>query len=299
MSDRPGKSLTRQEFDAVIRRAAELASTDTEGSEGALTEGELFRIAREVGLSDRHVRTALSEVRTGVVESGTLDRVFGPSFVRAVRVVPGTPDELAERLDDFFVRTQLLHSVRRSKDVLQYRPSLDWASQLARAASFTSRKYYVASAKSVEIHLEEMEPGFTLVDMVVDPGTRGDSVAGGLIGGGTVGTGLGIAAAASLSTAGVALAVASGVGIVVGGGLLGGISYAVGLSHKKKLLDVQAEVEGILDRLEMGESLEPPPASWRSWVKRQFHGVARELRSLDRDQDDDGAEDGHGGSDRP
>ena len=38
-----------------------------------------------------------------------------------------------------------------------------------------------------------------------------------------------------------------------------------------------AEVEGILDQLEMGESLEPPPPAWRQWVKRHFHGVARDL----------------------
>lgn len=282
MSSERGKALTRREFDAVIRRAAELASSDSDGTEGDLSEAELYRIAREVGLSERHVRTALSEVRTGLEGGGLLDRVFGPASVRAARVVPGTPESLATKLDDFFVRTQLLQNVRKGRNVLQYRPSLDWASQLARAASLTSRKYFVASAKSVEVHLDEVDEGATMVELVVDPGTRGDSVAGAAIGGGTVGTGLGIAVAASL-VAVAPLGVATGAGVVVGGGLLAAIGVAVGGSHKKKVLQVQSEVEGILDLLERGESLEPPPASWRRWVKRQFHGVARELRTLEKE----------------
>ena len=35
-------------------------------------------------------------------------------------------------------------------------------------------------------------------------------------------------------------------------------------------------------RIERGDPLEPPPPSWRRWVKRQFHGVARDFM---RDED--------------
>jgi hypothetical protein len=37
-------------------------------------------------------------------------------------------------------------------------------------------------------------------------------------------------------------------------------------------------MEGILDRLESGESLEPPPASWRRWVQRHFRDFLRESK---------------------
>lgn len=281
MSEEKGRSLTRHEFDAVIRRAAELASSDPDLGEGSLSEGELFRIAREVGLGDRYVRMALSEVRSGQARGTVLDKIFGPSLLRAARVVPGTPRDVARKLDDFFSGTQLLQTVRRGPNLLQYRPAQDWASQIARAASFTSRKYYTASAKSVEVHLDPVDEGCTVVELVVDPGTRGDSVAGASVGGGAAGVGIGIGAAASLMTAGATLGLAAGLGVLVGSGLLGGITYAVGVSHKKKLLEVQAEIEGLLDRLEQGDSLEPPPPSWRSWVKRQFHGVARDFMSAD------------------
>ncbi len=286
------RSLTRREFDRVIRRAAELAASDSESGEGSLSEGELFRIARDVGLSERHVRRALSEVRAGVSGHGPLDRVFGPVFLQASRVVPGTPKELGAKLDDFLAGTQLLQPVRRSPEVLQYRAALDWASQLARAASFTSMKYFVASAKSVEVHLEVVDDQRTFVELVVDPGTRGDSILGGTLGGGAAGVGLGIAAGVTLAAA-APIVVAVGAGVALGTGVTSAIAYAVGARHKRKLADVQAEVEGILDRLEMGESLEPPPASWRRWVKRQFHGVAHDL--LGPDEEIFGDDDGGGG----
>ena len=281
MKEGTGKGLSRRDFDAVIRRAAELASSDPDGTD-ELTESELYRIAGEVGLSNRHVRLALTEVRSGMTGGGPLDRVFGPSVIRASRVVPGTMEELVDALDNFLVANQLLQPVRRGPAILQYRPAVDWASQLARAASFTSRKYYVASAKLVEVHLEEVDSGRTLVEFVVEPGTRGDAVAAAGITGGGVGVGMGIAVGVSLAAA-APVALAAGLGIAAGGGLASVVTYAIGTNHKKKLREVRDEVEGILDRLEMGESLEPPPASWRRWVKRNFHGVARDLMSKEGD----------------
>lgn len=281
MDEGTGKSLSRRDFDAVIRRAAELSSSDPGGTD-ELTEAELFRIAGEVGLSERHVRVALSEVRSGITAGGPLERFFGPAVVRASRVVSGSTEDLADQIDNFLVASQLLQSVRRGPAVLHYRPAVDWASQLARAASFSSRKYYVASAKSVEVHLEDMGEGRTLIEFIVEPGTRGEAFAGAGLGGGVVGVGVGIAAGASLMAV-APVVVAAGVGVALGGGIVSVVAYVVGANHKKKLREVRDEIEGILDRLETGESLEPPPASWRRWVKRNFHGVARDLMSSEND----------------
>jgi hypothetical protein len=279
-----GKGLTRREFEAIIGRAAELSASDPGNGEAELSEAELFRIAGEVGLSGVHVRQALAEVRSNLAFGGPLDRWFGLQFVRAARVVPGNRSELSKRLDDFLVGTQLLQSVRRGSEVLLYRPSVDWASQIARAASSQSRKYYIASAKSVEVHLQQLEDGRSHVEIIVDPGTRGDSVGGVLVFGGLGGATSGAFVGWVLSMlAPVALGV--GVGILLGGAVTGGIIYLTGASAKKKLLEVRVELEGILDAVELGESLEPPPASWRRWVKRHFHGVARDVMRSD-DADD-------------
>lgn len=284
------RRLTRQQFDAVIRRATELAAR--EGDSGDLTEEDLLRIAGDVGLEERHVRKALVELRTGGTsfdEGPVLDRLFGPETIRAARVVPGARRELARILDEFLVAGQLLQPVRRSERILQYRPAVDWASQVARAASSTSRRYYVASARSVEVRLESSgEEDRTLVELEVDPGTRGDNLAGAVFGalvaGGGGGAGVGFVVA---TTAPVVVAV--GLGLAAGAGCAAGVTWAVGRSHRKKLAEVRSEVEGILDRLEAGESPEPPPPSWMRWVKRQFHGARRLLG-------DDGGEGGWTGS---
>lgn len=273
----PSRSLSRRECDEVIRRATELASNEADAGDGALEEGELLRIARDVGLPERHVRKALAEVRTGVAvrAGGPMERLFGPETVRASRVVPGTPKSLADALDTFLVAGQLLQSVRRTDRVLQYRPAVDWASQVARVASSTSRRYYVAAARAVEVRLEEVEPGRTLVDFEVDPGTRGDAV-GGAVAGGVFGAAAGGGAAVALilvAPLGVALAGGAAVTALLAGGT---VSWS-GSRHRRKLSDVLSEIEGILDQLEMGESLEPPPPAWRQWVKRHFHGVAKDF----------------------
>jgi hypothetical protein len=202
--------------------------------------------------------------------------LYGPDFVVASRVVPGEQDRLSEKIDEFMVAGRLLQSVRKTQSHLQYRPAVDWASQVARAASSTSRKYYVAAAKRVEIRLKQLDTVSTLVEIEVEPGTRDDYLAGGLIGGLGVGGGAGLGI--SLAMAAVApAALAIALGVASGSAVLGGICWATGYYHKKRLLEVRAEMEGILDRLESGDTLEPPPPSWRRWVRRHFHGVARDL----------------------
>jgi hypothetical protein len=271
-----GKSLTRREFDAVIRRAAELASSEGEAGEGALTEEELFRIASEVGLAEGHVRRALAEVRSGVEAAGPMDRLFGPSHVRASRVVPGVPSELAAKIDDFLVGTQLLQAVRRTPNLLQYRPAVDWVSQLARSASASSRKYYIASSGSVEVQLDPVGAGRTSVTFLIDPGIRAGHVAGATVGGAVAGSVVGGLAAFGISTF-APLALALGVGLVIAGGGWSAIAIGTRASYRRRLSDVQNEVEGVLDALESGASLEPPPPAWRRWVKRHFHGMARDF----------------------
>lgn len=275
----PGRSITRKEFDEVIRRAAEIAASEPEGGDPALTEQDLFRIAREVGLEERYVRQALVQVRSSPPTArGPVAAWYGPSSVVASRVVPGTRDALVGRVDEFMVAGNLLESVRKSASVLQYRPPVDWVSQIARAAASTSRKHHVASAKRVEVRFEEVHEGHVLVEIEVEPGTRGDYLAGGVAGGVAGGAVSGVGVALALAAvAPVAAGVAVGAGVLVGSGVFGWLSWLTGYYHKRRLQEVRSEMEGILDRLESGESLEPPPASWRRWVQRHFRGVARDL----------------------
>jgi len=278
VSDETGRNLSRQQFDSVIRRAAELATADLDAKEGRMSEVELFRIASEVGLRETDVRKALMEVRSSGGGGTTLDRIFGFETVTASRVVSDAKVDLKDRLDDFLVASQLLRPVRRTPDLLVYQPAVDWVSRLARAASFTSQEHYIASAKSVVVRLEKLDDEGVLVELLVDHGNRSAWITQAVLGGGVVGAAAGalVTVLGGIVTGGLITlpSVAGfftclGVWIVVGNGVV--------QRRKTKIAQVIAEIDGVLDRLETREALEPPPASWRRWVKRHFHGVARDF----------------------
>ncbi|GMR14053.1 MAG: hypothetical protein BMS9Abin29_2283 [Gemmatimonadota bacterium] len=266
--EKPGKSLTRTEFEAVMKRASELSASDSDGGEAELDEAELFRIGREVGLSDAHVRRALLEVRSAEAGSSLIDVWMGPRRLRASRVVPGSAERLREILDEFMVAGHLLQPIRQGTDILLYRPAVDWISHFARAGASLSERVYWASAKEVEVRLNEVEEGFTFVELVVDPGIRGDYLSGAVFGGFAAG---GAASYALLLLLGSLMAPPLPLitALASGGGVAAGVAALTGRASKKKHEEVKQELEGVLDSLERGDDLSPPPASWRRWVKRQ------------------------------
>jgi hypothetical protein len=115
-----------------------------------------------------------------------------------------------------------------------------------------------------------------LVTLTLEPGTRANDV-GGAIFGGAIASG----AAGTASAFGLALIapgpLALAVGAALGAGIWSAIFFGTGAAHRGKVADVRSEAEGVLDALETGASLEPPPPAWRKWVKRHFHGVARDI----------------------
>ncbi len=267
-----GKSrgLTRTEFESVMKRASELAMSDPSDVHGTLDEAEIFRIASEVGLPENHVRQALAEMRSNENPSSFVDRWFGSAQVRGSRVVQASKEDLQNTLDQFLVAGNLLEVVRQGPDLLLYRPAVDWISNFARAGASLSRRAHWAASKEIEIYLEELEVKSTLIEIRVDPDIRGSYTAGAaiiavLLGGGTA---FGVAALAAAVFALPTVAALS----------LGGLSAAVvaiasaqitGRYSRRAREEVQQELEEVLDRLELGEDLTPPPASWRRWVMDQ------------------------------
>lgn len=274
---RPAKGLNRREFDEVIRRAAELAAKSQDGGEDVLTEAEVFRIAREAGLQEEYVQRALAEVRSAPrPPAGVVDRWYGPSCVRVVRVVKGTPAELGRTLEDFFLGTQLLRSIRSTRTVQVYRRARDLGSELARAFSSLSRNSPLANAEGVSVRLEPLGEDRTLVEIEVEPGLRarhlGAGLGGGLAGGMGLGLGVGVALAAG-GLGGLSLLVAG----LAAGGVLGAALWLSVRAHRGRLEEIRLEAEGILDRLDAGAPVAPAPAPWRHWVRRGLDGLARDL----------------------
>jgi len=273
--------VSRQEFEEVIRRATELAAAEPEAGSAALTEAEVLRIAQEVGLPTKHVERALAEVGGASSLPRGVRALWSSPWVSASRVVPGDRDAVVERIDEFMVSGRLLHPVRQSPELLVYWPAVDWASQIARAASSTGKKYYVASAKRVEVALRPLSDDTTWVELRVDPGIRNDSLGGALFGGGTLGAAAGVGAALLLLPAApIALGIAAGVAAAAV--VTGGTTVLVGRNYRGQLEKVRLEIQGVLDQLERGEIPQPPPPSWSRWVSRRFRGIAREIaRSTD------------------
>lgn len=277
-------TLTRRDFDEVMRRASELAAAEPGGSEGEFTEAELVRIGREVGLADRHVRRALREFRSGgdrpVGGRRGMRALLEAGEIRASRTVARPRKRIRHELDDFMVGGQLLQRVRQREDLLQYRPAIDWASRVARAASSTSRQHYVAASRLVEVRLEDLGTGSTQVEVVVDPGMAGNYRTGAVLGGGMAGAAAGVGVGAGLALL-VSLPVAALGGVAAGLAVAALVASSVARGFQRRLGEVHLEVEGILDGLEDAGGLEPPPPAWRRWVRRHFHGVAREMMGRD------------------
>ena len=275
--------LTRRDFDEVMRRAAELAADDPDGAADAFSDAEVVRIGREVGLPERHVRRALAERRAaggGVGRGGWRDAVgmvLLRDEVKASRTIARSRARIRRELDDFMVGGQLLQRVRGKDDLLQYRPAVDWASRVARAASFRSRQHYVASARLVEVRLERLEAESTLVEVRVDPGIAGNYrnwwIMATCTAGGAAGVGVAMSLPPSLFAVGALGAAAAAASVLTS--LL--VAMLAGPGFRRRVADVRTEVEGVLDGLETENGLEPPPPAWRRWVRRHFHGVAREM----------------------
>ncbi len=284
MGEEKSRSLTRTEFETVMKRASELAISDPYDGQSALDEAEVFRIASEVGLPHEHVRRALAEMRSNENPRGIIDRWFGPRQVWGSRVVQASKADLRHALDEFLVAGNLLEAVRERTDLLLYRPAEDWISHVARAGASLSRRARVASAKEIEVHLEDVDAGCTLIEIRVDPNIRGSYTVGAGFAGVVLGGGTAVGVAVLL---GVVLAFPLAAALTTGAlsaVAIGAVTARIaGRYSRRAREEVQQELEGVLDKLEQGEDLAPPPASWRRWVMDQARRLRVEIKGSKRD----------------
>ncbi len=260
----PPVHLNRSELDRVIRRAAELQVQEgSEAEESTLSEDEVLRIGKEVGLAPSHMRRALGELRAEALvpalppDDGPLRRLVGPARIRAERVVPGDAGEVEERVVRWLSEVESLHAVRRRAGVSIWEPAEGFLAQLQRGLKWGGQRYELAQAKQVELSVQSLEDGYALVTLTVDLTNhrleQGAGAMGGFAAGGAV---LGSVLTASL-TAFPPLAVAA-VGIAAAG-VAGAGGLAVGrATYHQKAERVSLAAEGLLDRLERGELVKLP-----------------------------------------
>lgn len=259
-----GQRLSRRDLEVVIRRAAELEA-QSGGDNPELSEGDVLRIAGEVGLSEANTRRALAEHFAAggglLVERGWLPRLCGPGLVTATRSIARPASELREVLETHFQANESLRLVRRSRSGSLWEPDRGVIASIVRSVDLFGRGYRLAKrARAIELGVAPIAETTTQVTLTAD---LGNERAGWFWG---VGVAVGVPLAAG---AGVTAAVLSEVAVLAASGLplIAGAVGAARLGYSRATEKMRLSLEGLLDRLEHGDSLEPQRTSWRDLLK--------------------------------
>ncbi len=259
-----GRQLTRRDLEVVIRRAAELEARS--GSDNPeLSEDDVLRIAGEVGLSEVSTRRALAEHFAGagglLVDPGWLSRLCGPGLVTATRSIDRPAGELREVLESHFQTNESLRLVRRSHSGSLWEPDRGVLVSILRSVDLFGRGYQLAKkSRAVELRLTPLAETTAQVTLTADLGNERAGWFWGLgIGGGVpLATGVGVTTAAISGVAPL---------LVAGLPLIAVTLAAARLGYARATDRMRVSLEGLLDRLEHGDSLEPLRTSWRDLLK--------------------------------
>lgn len=258
-------SISQEQLERVIRRASDLQFRSSTSVGGTLAPGEVVKIGEEVGLEPRYVKQALAEVQAASLvpsepeDDGVARRILGSGSVRASRVVPGDRAHVEHNLEAYLRDRELLRQVRSQPGRALWEPAGGLVSSMRRAMDVGGHGYTLAKAKGLQVAVEPLESGWSLVTLTADVANlRGERLGGWFGGMGAVG-----------ATGGIGLAVATGGallpilgGIALFGGFMGIATAASRADMRKQRQRFQLVLEGLLDRLERGESLHDEAEPW-------------------------------------
>ncbi len=258
-------AITREQLERIIRRASDLQFRSSTNVGGALQPNDVVQIGAEVGLDERHVRQALAEVEAASLlpsppdDDGFARKLIGSAVVRASRVVPGDQAHVEHNLEGYLKDQELLKQVRSKPGRSLWEPAAGLVSSMRRAMDVSGRGYMLAKARSFQVSIQPLESGWSLVTLTADISNMRRERAGGWYGG--LGSG-GV-------VGGVGLVVATGGGIlpILGAAALvtsamGVATFASRADMKKQSERVELALQGLLDRLERGESLHDEAEPW-------------------------------------
>ncbi len=306
---RPGgeaSGVTRHQMEVVLRRATELATANVD-SEDRLSEGELIRIAGEVGLPARYVRQALYELQADARATWS-DRRLGAAVIVASRAVPGAPGDVLDRFADYFSAEEYLRLVRRREGRASFAPAEDLLSKVGRAFRRGAGEHALARARGVSLTVRSLgdevagageqagdagareggpdtgavqpplERSHLRIDVDLSDRRRaalatgiGIGAAGGAVAGSALAVGIGIATGATFPDP-VAFFGVLGLGATLGaaGGL--GVGMAAARAWFRNLkAGFRNEAEGLLDRAERGDRLTGEAPAWRRRLDRALN----------------------------
>lgn len=270
-----GRAIARRDFEAIIRRAAELTLADADAGD-LLTEDEVLRIASELGLPAHHVRQALYELPAITAAPHWYDRWFERGVVADTRAVPLRADQLRRRVEDYLATHEYLQVVRRRPEETVFAPAEDALSRVARVFARPSSRFGLAHAERVVVAVHALPDQRSHIRVETDlQQERSRAAVSGVLWGGFLGliTGGGLATGAILVATGATEAVLAAGGLItsVAAGLTIGVK-AEASRFRARVTRVQGELAHLLDRAESGQSLEPPPAPWRRSLQAKLFG---------------------------
>lgn len=263
--------ITQEQLERVIRRASDLQFRSSTRVSSDLDANEVVRIAEEVGIEARHAQQAIAEVRAEALvpdapdDTGVMARLAGTSVVRVSRVVPGDQAYVERNLEHYLREKELLKPVRTLPGRSLWEPAGGLVSSMRRAMDVGGHGYTIAKAKRLQVAIQPLESGWSLVTLTADMSNVRNEVSGGWWGGLGL-AGVGGALGLIISTGGAALPVVGGVAIVAGA--LGAGTAAARAQVRKERLRMELTLQGLLDRLERGETLEPDGEPWHQKLLR-------------------------------
>ena len=273
--DKPaGKSLALSDLEIVIRRAVELAQVQVD-TDDRVSEAELIRIGSEIGLPADKVRQALYDQPQLVPDAKWYDDYYDTPIVAASRVVPTSAPVTLSRVEEYISAREYMQLVRRKAGELRFIPAEDAISRLARGLARPGTRFHLAHARRVVVSVQQIGEGKTHIRLEGDfSEQRASSVRHALWWGGFGGFFPGITAAVIFAEMGGLPGAALFVSFL-GGGIAAGCILGVKIgakSFRQKLAAAKSEIDGLLDRAEHTDKLEPPPAPWRRSLRAKFFG---------------------------
>ncbi|MDH3733460.1 MAG: hypothetical protein OEU54_07985 [Gemmatimonadota bacterium] len=263
--------VTQEELERVIRRASDLQFKSSTTLPSTLDVGEVIRIGEEVGLEPRYVQQAMAEVQAESLvpsapeDGGFMSRWAGSSAVRVSRVVPGSQHDVERNLEHYLREKELLKPVRSQRGRSLWEPAGGLVSSMRRAMDVGGHGYTLAKAKRLQVAVEPLESGWSLVTLTADMANLRNETAGGWMFGmglASIGPSIGLIVA----TGGAALAFV-GAAALVGGGVATA-RFAARKHVRKEAERLELSMLGLLDRLERGETLELGEEPWHTKLLR-------------------------------
>ncbi|HMA99124.1 MAG TPA: hypothetical protein VKO38_06710, partial [Wenzhouxiangella sp.] len=172
--DRSAFAVPVDRLEQLIARASVLQHAQGTGDRRLLSEQEVLAIGQEVGLSAEHVRRALAEFRADALsppapaDHPLVERVVGPAYARARRVVPGGADVVHRQLERMLTEQERLRPRRQRGTSSVWEPNQSLGSRITRALDLEGRGYELSQLESLDISVAAADTGSSLVTLTAD-----------------------------------------------------------------------------------------------------------------------------------